>query len=446
MGMVTQLRPRLAGATLALIAFTILLSGRAFAQPDQILPPVGGPGGGQFFARCAYPYILTGFELRTGDDVDAIRPMCAYAFGPHHVGPSQLHPNSYGGTGGTIVRLECPANTVVNGIKVAYEGEDTVIVNTIHVYCAAAAVNRPLATYPTVVFDGREIRRVNGGPFSGDTPVLMYEQLQSCPPYLFAVGINGRSGIWLDSVGLICGAARVEPILAPDGAITNLGPKKKKQLTACEAVREGHANNRPVPDWIQKQCIESTAVVKQAEGSAPATAGKPPGPTAAELDALATRGEEIAAQDALSAELRSRTGEGAARRGFDIGMAAAQGQTQHGPGKQRVRDALSPAEQQGFDLALSFSLQRNRNAKLAEIGAFIANADAEVAEARAAEADVFYWLGFDIASGIFGDPAAGANGNTATGPGSLGIRDALTPAAQRGFNASVAMHLNRNYR
>jgi hypothetical protein len=429
-------------ALLRLIASIACLPGLAFAQIDQILPPVGGPGGGQFFARCTFPEILTGFELRTGDDVDAIRPMCAQAFAAANVGASFLYPNSFGGTGGHVVRLQCPANTVVNGIKVAYEGEDTVVVNTLHVYCGPAAVNQPLTSYPTLVFDGREIRRVQGGPLTGTTPVPLYEDRQQCPPNLFAVGINGRSGIWLDSVGLICGAAHVAPA---GGVITSIG---KKPPTPCEAVRIGRANNTPVPDSISRQCIEGTAVNKQAERSAPVIIASTPAPnttSAAELDALAVRGEAIAAQDALSTELRNRTDEGA-RRGFDIGMAAAEGQTQNGPGKQRVHDALKPAEQAGYDTALSFSLQRNRNAKLAETGAFIASADPAVAEARAADADVFYSLGFDIASGIFGDPAAGALGNTATGPGSLGIRDALTPAAQRGFNASVAMHLNRNYR
>ena len=50
-----------------------------------------------------------------------------------------------------------------------------------------------------------------------------------------------------------------------------------------------------------------------------------------------------------------------------------------------------------------------------------------------------------VATGIFGDPALGAQGKTATGPGSLGIRDSLTPAGQRGFNASVKLHLSRKY-
>src|SRR3954463_8121577 len=45
-------------------------------QPDQILPAMGGPGGGQFFARCIQSDVLTGFDLTTGDDVDSITPIC----------------------------------------------------------------------------------------------------------------------------------------------------------------------------------------------------------------------------------------------------------------------------------------------------------------------------------------------------------------------------------
>src|SRR5216683_1735234 len=72
------------------------------------------------------------------------------------------------------------------------------------------------------------------------------------------------------------------------------------------------------------------------------------------LDDLAARGEALANADPLSAELRNRQPEGPARRGFDIGMAAAEGQTAPGPGKQKIHDALSPEEQQGFDTAVAF--------------------------------------------------------------------------------------------
>ncbi len=58
---------------------------------------------------------------------------------------------------------------------------------------------------------------------------------------------------------------------------------------------------------------------------------------------------------------------------------------------------------------------------------------------------MFYQLGFDIATGLFGDPALGAQGNTLMGPGSQRIRDTLSAAGQRGFDDSVKFHLARDY-
>jgi hypothetical protein len=162
------------------------------------------------------------------------------------------------------------------------------------------------------------------------------------------------------------------------------------------------------------------------------------------LDESALRGEAIANQDPLAVELRNQQPDDFARQGFDIGMAVAEGQTAPGPGKDKACASLpTPAEQNGCRIAVSFSVERNKNAALASVGARIAGTDQELAAARTIENDVFYSLGFDIASGIFGDPALGARGNTATGPGSLGIRDSLSAAGQRGFNASVKLHLSR---
>ena len=97
-----------------------------------------------------------------------------------------------------------------------------------------------------------------------------------------------------------------------------------------------------------------------------------------DLNALAARGEALANEDPLALELRNQQPEGSARRGFDIGMAAAEGQTLPGPGKERLGASLPRAEQQGFNIAVSFSLERNQNAKFAAIGAKIAEAEPAV--------------------------------------------------------------------
>ena len=122
-------------------------------------------------------------------------------------------------------------------------------------------------------------------------------------------------------------------------------------------------------------------------------------------DGLAARGERIASQDPLAVALRNEQPAGPNRRGFDIGMAVAEGQTLDGPGKQKQHDALKPAERQDLKSPLQFSLERNRNAQFAFTGAAIAEATPVLAAARTLRTSAFYSLGFDIATGIFGDPA-----------------------------------------
>ena len=165
-----------------------------------------------------------------------------------------------------------------------------------------------------------------------------------------------------------------------------------------------------------------------------------------DLDEFAALGRSLIKKDRLATELRRRQGQGAGQFGFEVGVGVTNKDTAPGPGKDRVGEALSPAEKQGFDIGMAYTLERNRNLKRALIGAAIAREDDEVQEARTADRDVFYWLGFDIATAIFGDPELGAQGNTATGPGSLGARDALvSAAARRGFNDAVTFHLARSY-
>jgi hypothetical protein len=177
------------------------------------------------------------------------------------------------------------------------------------------------------------------------------------------------------------------------------------------------------------------------EGGATAEKSAPP-PRAEPM----SKGEAIAARHPLSMALREQQPEGAGRRGFDAGMVAAENQTAWGPGKQAVLDSLSGDEKEGFRAAAYFSVDYNANSLLADTGAAIAEGDPVVAKARMREQDPAFWLGFDIATGIFGDPKRGAQGNTATGPGSLGIRDRLNSlASRRGFNAAVALHLARKY-
>ncbi len=164
-----------------------------------------------------------------------------------------------------------------------------------------------------------------------------------------------------------------------------------------------------------------------------------------ESNALAAAGEVKTNADPLASAIRDRQ-PAAARTGFHIGMAVMAEHTLWGPGAQSIKDGLDPAEQVGFALAAEYCLQRNNNADFAARGAAIAAKDPEDAVARAAiEPAGLYWLGFDIATGIFGNPALGAQGNTLMGPGSENIRASLGADGQRGFNDAVKYHLAHHY-
>lgn len=505
-------------AARAAFAFA-LLAGAAHAQP---LPAIGGEGGGQFMAPCPQGEVLSGLELWTGDDIDAIQPICI----PAHAGQFQSYPVKFGGEGGVgPLQVVCPNEApVIVGMEIGAEGVHTITVNNIHLYCgrAVATVQRP--AYAAAVFDAPRAKPDCGFLGTNCDPPQRKTATQWCPEGSVAVGINGRSGIWLDALGMICGAppappsasgiANVAKAVAESAKPTLKAQGRVKVASAqsqspprdiCEMATEARARNSPAAPGLEAKCAEQKSapvdlVALHARGAeladadplaaelrdqqkGPARRGFEIGLAAAEgqtfhgpgkqrihdmlspaeQDAyslavdfslsrnrqkivdLAPRGAEIARMDPLATEFRNQHPDGPARLGFDIGMAAAEGQTAPGPGKQKIHDSLNPSEQGGFADAVAFSLERNKNIDAAKKGAIIARADKMVAVLRAAETDVFYRLGFDIATGIFGDPKLGAAGNTATGPGSLAIRNGLSVAGQRGFDAAVKFHLARRY-
>jgi hypothetical protein len=457
------------------------------AQADDYLPKLGGPGGSQFNAPCPAGQNLTGFELRTGDDINAIRPVCAVAYGPKEVVNVAPLPAWHGGPDGHVESLLCPANTpALLGMLVETEGIDTLTLNSIHLYCGkVAAVAQPIPPNPSAVYEGKAYVRSPGwGGIGIDGEDARHSWSQErCPDGEIAVGMHGRTGVWVDAAGLICDAPRLTQNPHPPVALGRVqSTTPTVPMSLCERAKAARARNSPAAPALEAQCKASIPPVAlgRVQSTAPKSDGPPVSicdaaaaardrnaPTAARLaeqcraiggtvpaplvpdgpstEELAAKGAAIAAADPLATMLREEQPEGPIRTGFDIGMGAAEGNTAWGPGKQQILQSLPGAQQEGFKVAMSYALDRNRNMDLAVIGAAIAEGDPSVATPRNRQPDARYRLGFDIASGLFGDPGLGAKGNTATGPGSMAIRDALGAIAQRGFNAGVAFHLSRKY-
>ena len=493
------------------IVLALMLGLTSQAQSASYLPRIGGSGGSQFDTPCPPTQILNGFELRGGNEVDAIRPLCASAYGADEIAPpvfssdsglveisprigfipAQMRsaPGWNGGTGGSIQRVLCPSLTpVVLGVRVDFEGIDTITVESIFIFCGrVTAEPQELGTYPSAQFEGKHHQMSPGWlgiGIDGEAAKTGWSR-QRCPPGEVAVGMHGKAGAWVDSMGLICDAPRIAPL--PPGKLprvkpgARVGTAERSTLSICEAAQQARARNSPAAAGLEAQCeaqrprVAAGARVETSRPSGPpmpicdaATAARdrnspaapgllaqclavgghlnPPAATgAAAMADLAARGTLMTEGDPLAAELRNQQTDDRVRRGLEIGLAAAEGQTEWGPGKEKILASLPPAEQEGFKIAVAFSFDRNRNTDLATVGAAISETDAILAAARLAEPDARYWLGFDIATGIFGDPALGARGNTEEGTGAHAIRDQLSLPAQRGFKAAVELHLSRRY-
>jgi hypothetical protein len=465
----------LASSPLLVLLACLALPQGAVAQADVTLQFLGGGGGGgEFVARCAVGDILTGFELQTGDDVDSIRPICARPLTPTSIGQHFLYGRKFGGDGGGDTHsLVCPPGApAIAGIGVDSDGRDTTVVNQIDIFCGAIAPNQPLPATPAAGYKGPH----PDSTLFHTVLTLPDYSTQVCPAGLLPVGIAGRSGVWLDSVGLVCGAS---PFPSGITSLGRVGPRSntpRPPRPICDAAHDARARNSPAAADLEAQCqatkqpVASIGRVNTApsaprpqrsicDSAADARARNSPAapnleaqcaafnktrPSDADYELVRARGQALAAADPGAANLRNSM-LAAPRRGFEIGLGIWAAQTAPGPGKQRYHDFLGIAEQQGFNFAAAYALPRNKYAELVAIGLAIDAADAQVRARRDATNDGFFWLGFDIASGLFGDPRAGAQGNRVLGTGAIAIRDSLNAAGQAGFNASMQMHLGRNY-
>ena len=201
--------------------------------------------------------------------------------------------------------------------------------------------------------------------------------------------------------------------------------------------------------------VEATTTMDRHLPGIPARPAPPPPvvapvkPAVLFANEFAGKGRAIADANGLVAALREAEPEGPVRTGFDIGMGAWLGHTANsadGPGQGADRCRTAGLRRCG---GVFRSVEQQHGVR--RQGAAIADLDPDVAAARAkvrgATPDglraALYWLGFDIATGIFGDPKLGAQGNTLIGPGSEKIRATLGADGQQGFNDSLAFNVVR---
>jgi hypothetical protein len=187
------------------------LNSAAHADQPMVLGGVGvmgGPGGGQFVLMCPRDSFLVGSLMRRGYVIDYYEPICAYVQPDGGTGPhfSPFSGNrGTGGDGGGLDARECAPGSVVSGLNVYRSTGNSAICgltgytdsggwlacNMLH---SCRRVSPPFQTATA----GGEIYNGVSSPMVGNL---------NCPPGQWAMGVYGRSGVYIDSIGPVCGPA-----------------------------------------------------------------------------------------------------------------------------------------------------------------------------------------------------------------------------------------------
>lgn len=179
---------------------------------DSVLPAVGSTTGGrQFTARCEVGEFMSGMAIRAGAEIDAVAPICARAESPTTLAPDsqRTYPKAFGGPGGTEGVLQClgetPAIRAVNLVTRASDDR----VRDIAIYCGPVS-DAPWARpeHPAAKYVGDQERQGLFARFLG-------VGLLHCPDGEVVVGLHGRSGARVDSLGIICGPPIVTAPVPP---------------------------------------------------------------------------------------------------------------------------------------------------------------------------------------------------------------------------------------
>lgn len=443
---------------LSLISLLLLAGAKLTpaAHAQTYLDRLGGPGGGEFTEVCNTDQNLAGFDLRSGDDVDAIRPVCRTFYGPTDASPlAAIVPMEssgwHGGNGGgKMDQLVCPSDKpVVIGLRVYSEGRATQVVSSIWLYCGQAVRGtQAIDLHPSAGFEGPVI---NGGGF-----VRVSDETEQCPAGQVAIGVHGRSGTWVDAIGLMCGPPKLgvrpgSPLpTASSGAppqktvVGSMGrvPVPGANPPICARARAARARNSGAAANLEQQCRlaggDPSHVPDEAASAAPPAAAPPP-PDDDTLNGLQQRGRVLAQADPLLQQIYQNEPDGPNRLGFETGLASNENDTGQGPNKERFKNQLpSGVSKAAFQRAIDYTVDRNANQVVFLQGQAVVAANPGVMAARQALPLGNQWLGFTIAAGLFGNPADGGMGRTQRGPTSNHIREMLSPASRLGYDAALS--------
>jgi hypothetical protein len=153
----------------------------------------GGPGGGPFELACPAGSVMTGLRARSGAWVDALSPVCSRWVGRSEtLGEIEGQPFVGGGGGGELFIRCAGRRGVVVGLQMFQADNRDQSIGLINVDCTDYE-------HPSVFWN----------KLGGSADYLGQSQRgprveERCGSGLVAAGIHGKSGAFIDRLGLLC--------------------------------------------------------------------------------------------------------------------------------------------------------------------------------------------------------------------------------------------------
>lgn len=193
---------------LALLALVVPGQGPALARD---LPVQGGSGGGPFRLDCPAGAFLVGVALRSGGWVDAVQGTCKlYLANRNLFADGASSTGITGGSGGSPQQNGCSPDRYVAGIKVGYtrDGDRPKYLDYVELSCAVISGYGGETKACLQTGDGCWDRHPGNGALG-----LSFQS--HCAPGEMISGLIGRSGLYVDALGVACAPRPAPPPTTP---------------------------------------------------------------------------------------------------------------------------------------------------------------------------------------------------------------------------------------
>jgi hypothetical protein len=191
------------GTTGAALLFALVTSTAAHAVD---FPAQGGPGGTAFRSTCSGDFVV-GVYIRAGAWASAIGLKCASFDAAQDRFRTPWNKAYHGGSRDPFKTAICPGERFVSGMRFGFtrDGSEPKYLDFVELFCKP--VSGPAEPITICLDTGNGCWITPPNLPGGFIPRVKIHAPQNCPPGEAARGIVGRSGIYVDAVGVVCGRA-----------------------------------------------------------------------------------------------------------------------------------------------------------------------------------------------------------------------------------------------